>query len=66
MSDFSDFLPYFAGIRKRTARLGPLIPPVRIEWRPAPGAMSSGDLLRHLAGTERRKGCGSRRVDWRP
>ena len=53
MSDFSDFLPYFTGIRKRTARLVPLIPPERIEWRPAPGAMSFGDLLRHLAGTER-------------
>jgi uncharacterized damage-inducible protein DinB len=53
MSDFNDFLPYFTGIRKRTARLVPLIPPDRIEWRPSPGAMSFGDLLRHLAGTER-------------
>lgn len=53
MSEFSDFTPYFAGIRKRTGRLVPLIPPERIEWQPAPGAMSFGDLLRHLAGTER-------------
>ena len=49
----TDFVPYFKGIRKRTERLVPLIPPGKIEWRPAPGAMSFGDLLRHIAGTER-------------
>jgi uncharacterized damage-inducible protein DinB len=54
MADSSpDFVPYFKGIRKRTERLVPLIPPDRIEWRPSPGGMSFGDLLRHLAGTER-------------
>ena len=49
----SDFVPYFTGIRKRTERLVPLIPRERIEWRAAPGGMSFGDLLRHIAGTER-------------
>lgn len=49
----ADFIPYFTGIRKRTERLVRLIPPDRVEWRPSPGAMSFGDLLRHIAGTER-------------
>jgi len=49
----TDFVPYFKGIRERTMRLVPLIPAGKLEWRPEPGAMSFGDLLRHLAGTER-------------
>ena len=53
MTHVEDFVSYFKGIRKRTARLVPLVPPGQLEWRPAPGAMSFGDLLRHLAGTER-------------
>jgi uncharacterized damage-inducible protein DinB len=53
MTQSEDFVPYFKGIRKRTARLVPLIPPDQLEWRPEAGAMSFGDLLRHLAGTER-------------
>ena len=47
------FVPYFKGIRKRTERLVPLIPSATIEWRPASGAMSFGDALRLIAGTER-------------
>lgn len=53
MNHFAQFIPYFKGIRSRTARLVPLIPPDRLEWRPEPDAMSFGDLLRHLAGLER-------------
>ena len=48
-----DFPTYFAGVRRRTERLVPLIPADELEWRPAAEAMSFGDLLRHLAGTER-------------
>ena len=47
------FTRYFEGVRARTARLVPLIPSDRLEWRPQPGMLSCGDLLRHLAGTER-------------
>jgi uncharacterized damage-inducible protein DinB len=44
---------YYTNVRSRTDRLVPLISPAIIEWRPAPDAFSPGDLLRHLAGTER-------------
>jgi uncharacterized damage-inducible protein DinB len=53
MVELADFVPYFKGFRKRTDRLLPLIPPGKLEWRPEAGAMSFGDLLRHIAGTER-------------
>lgn len=49
----AEFAKYFGRVRQRTARLVPLIPPADLEWRVAPGAFSFGDLLRHLAGTER-------------
>ena len=48
-----EFIAYSNGIRSRTDRLVPLIPPDRFEWRPADGAFSFGDILRHLAGIER-------------
>jgi uncharacterized damage-inducible protein DinB len=53
MAELRDFVSYFKGFRKRTDRLVPLIPPDKLEWRPETGAMSFGDLLRHIAGTER-------------
>lgn len=49
----SDFVRYFGNVRARTERLIPLIPPDRLEWSAGAGALSFGDLLRHLAGTER-------------
>ena len=49
----ADFVRYFGSVRSRTERLIPLIPPDRLEWSPGHGALSFGDLLRHLAGTER-------------
>ena len=47
------FLPYFENIRARTIRVASLIPPERIEWTHRPGAFTLGDLVRHLAATER-------------
>jgi uncharacterized damage-inducible protein DinB len=49
----SDFVRYFSNVRARTERLVPLIPPARLEWSPGQGALTFGELLRHLAGTER-------------
>ena len=49
----SDFVRYFSSIRSRTERLIPLIPPDRLEWSPGHGVLTFGELLRHLAGTER-------------
>jgi uncharacterized damage-inducible protein DinB len=53
MIDLAEFLRYWSNVRARTRRLVPLIPEPRLEWRPAPGAFSPGDLVRHLAAIER-------------
>jgi uncharacterized damage-inducible protein DinB len=47
------FLPYFENIRARTIRVASLIPPDRVEWTHREGAFTLGDLVRHIAATER-------------
>jgi len=47
------FLKYFSGIRERTMRVARLVPPDKLDWSCAPGKFTLGDLLRHLAVTER-------------
>ncbi len=47
------FATYWAGVRGRTRRVVEVIPPERIEWTPAAGRWTLGDLVRHLAGIER-------------
>jgi uncharacterized damage-inducible protein DinB len=47
------FLPYFENIRARTIRVASLVPPDRIEWTHRAGAFTFGDLVRHIAATER-------------
>ena len=47
------FLDYLASVHARTRRLVVLVPPADLEWAPAPGKFSFGDLVRHLAGIER-------------
>ncbi len=49
----ADFLDYYERIRDRTRRVVQRIPPERLEWRPAEGRFSPGDLVRHLAAIER-------------
>ena len=48
-----DFLPYFERVRGRTLRVAEAVPVDRMEWRPRPDRFSAGDLLRHIAATER-------------
>lgn len=48
-----EFLGYFEGIRRRTRRVVERVPDEAMEWRPAPGRFSFGDLIRHLGATER-------------
>jgi uncharacterized damage-inducible protein DinB len=48
-----EFLDYFDKIRARTRRVAALIPGDRVEWSLKPGGMTMGDLVRHLAVTER-------------
>ena len=47
------FLDYFEGIRARTRRAVLHIPAQRMEWAPAAGKWTFGDLVRHLASIER-------------
>jgi uncharacterized damage-inducible protein DinB len=47
------FLGYCDRIHERTRRLLPLIREADLEWEAAPGRMTAGDLVRHLATTER-------------
>jgi uncharacterized damage-inducible protein DinB len=47
------FLKYFASVRERTMRVARCIPADKIEWTYAPERFTLGDLLRHLALTER-------------
>jgi uncharacterized damage-inducible protein DinB len=47
------FVDYWKGVRRRSRRLLPLVPADRLEWTPAPGRWSFGDLFRHLALIER-------------
>ncbi len=53
ITTISAFLEYFESIRGRTRRVVQCIPPERIEWTHAPGRFTLGDLVRHLAATER-------------
>ena len=47
------FLDYFDSVHARTRRVVLCIPPADLEWAPAPGKFSFGDLVRHLAAIER-------------
>jgi uncharacterized damage-inducible protein DinB len=51
--DLNVFLDYLDSVHKRTRRVVECIPAVDIEWTPAPGKWSFGDIVRHLAGIER-------------
>lgn len=51
--DRSTFLDYLGSVHKRTRRVLECIPKQDVEWAPAPGKFSFGDIVRHLAGIER-------------
>ena len=47
------FLHYFGNVRERTMRVGRCIPADKLDWAYAQGKFTLGDLLRHIAVTER-------------
>jgi uncharacterized damage-inducible protein DinB len=49
----ASFLSYFESVRGRTRRVAAAIPEEHVEWTHRPGAWTLGDLVRHLAATER-------------
>jgi uncharacterized damage-inducible protein DinB len=48
-----EFVEYWTGFRRRTRRAVEAIPADRLEWCPAEGKWSLGDIVRHLAAIER-------------
>jgi uncharacterized damage-inducible protein DinB len=53
ISTIQPFLQYFGNVRERTMRVARSIPPDKMDWSYAPGKFTLGDLLRHIAVTER-------------
>jgi uncharacterized damage-inducible protein DinB len=53
ITTIAPFLKYFDNVRERTMRVALLVPPDKIDWTYAPGKFTCGDLLRHIAVTER-------------
>jgi uncharacterized damage-inducible protein DinB len=47
------FLQYFSNVRERTMRVAYCVPPDKIDWTYTSGKFTLGDLLRHIAVTER-------------
>jgi uncharacterized damage-inducible protein DinB len=46
-------MDYLSSVHARTRRVIQCIPSSDLEWSPAPGKFSFGDIVRHLAGIER-------------
>jgi uncharacterized damage-inducible protein DinB len=53
MDSPAEFLIYFEKIRARTDRVAARIPEDRVEWSPAPGKFTLGDIVRHIGALER-------------
>jgi uncharacterized damage-inducible protein DinB len=47
------FLEYFNKVHQRTTRVAQCIPPDKLEWTFREGKFTLGDLVRHIAATER-------------
>jgi len=53
MFDLDEFLHHVSRVRERTRRVAACIPADRVEWTHKLGAFTLGDLVRHIAVTER-------------
>lgn len=53
MFNLDEFLDQFQKVRERTRRVAACIPEDNVEWTYKPGAFTLGDLVRHIAVTER-------------
>jgi uncharacterized damage-inducible protein DinB len=53
MFDLNEFLHHFERVRERTRRVAACIPAEHIDWTYKSGAFTLGDLVRHIAVTER-------------
>jgi uncharacterized damage-inducible protein DinB len=53
ISTIQPFLQYFGNIRERTMRVARCVPADQVDWSCGAGKFTIGDLLRHIAVTER-------------
>jgi uncharacterized damage-inducible protein DinB len=53
MFDLDEFLHHFERVRERTRKVAACIPAAQIDWSYKAGAFTLGDLVRHIAVTER-------------
>ena len=53
IKSIESFLQYYGNVRGRTLRVIRYIPAEKIDWTYREGKFTLGDLIRHLAGTER-------------
>lgn len=53
INSIEPFLSYFESVRKRTRAVAACIPEDGVEWSPGEGRFTPGDLVRHIAATER-------------
>jgi uncharacterized damage-inducible protein DinB len=53
ITTIAPFLDYWRGFRERTRHVVLVVPPDQMEWSPAAGKWTFGDIVRHLAGIER-------------
>ncbi len=51
--DIEEYIKYFEHIRERTMNVINCIPPEKINWCPKKGKMTFGDIIRHIALSER-------------
>ncbi len=50
--DVNQFADYFDGVRRRTLNYIRAVPADRVDWAPAAGEFTCGDIVRHLAAAE--------------
>ena len=53
IQDVGEFLKYLDRVRQRTSGVVACITEASLEWSPGEGLFTPGDLVRHIAGTER-------------
>ena len=65
LQDMQSFLNYFSSIRRRTVTYIRTLPPERIDWAPQEGEFTCGDLIRHMAASEKMFAGGIATGQWR-
>lgn len=52
ITSISAYLDYFEGVRRRTLTFIEATPPTLVDWSPAPGEYTCGDIVRHLGSVQ--------------